>query len=118
VRNLAGIAAEGLTDQQISAAISRYPCADAAGRFPVLRDGETNAAWAETYDTNSAVAELWERKAAMLAGNFDFSADGANFARGQAYEHAMSMARYYRARRSPTTVRLVAEPPMERNDVD
>ena len=71
---------------------------------------DENEEWIPTYDLNAAAADVWEEKAAVLAGDYDFSAEWAKFSRSQAYEQAMKQARYFRARRSMRTVRQVPEP--------
>lgn len=97
------------TDAIIAAAIERYPAPDALHHRPVDEDGRANAAWAATYDINAATADIWQEKAAALAANFDFQADGARFERSQALKHAMSMATLYRSRRYAGTTRVYAE---------
>lgn len=93
--------AGGYLDVVLAAAIERYPLLDADGY------DSTDADWVATYDLNSAAAEVWQEKAAALTGNFDFSADGASFSRSQAHAQAAKQARYYAARRMPTTITLV-----------
>jgi hypothetical protein len=53
---------------------------------------------------------VWEEKAAELAGDYDFAADGAKFDRSQAYEQARGRARWYWSRRSLKTVTQRPEP--------
>ena len=66
--------------------------------------------WIPTYDLAAAAATLWGEKAAVLAGDFDFSADGGNYTRSQAYEQAMSQARYWGSRQAPGTITLATWP--------
>lgn len=86
------------SDDDLRACIERYPLPDAAGRQPGV------AGWVATYDLHAAAADIWQQKAGALAGCYDFDADGARFARSQAYEHALTMARHYRARRAARAV--------------
>lgn len=103
-------------DDLLAQYIEAHPLADGLGRPPTIRSStqpETlivNPDWEPTYDLNAAAADIWEEKAAALAGKFDFSADGASYSRSQQHTHAQQMARYYRSRRSARTVTLVVEP--------
>jgi len=104
-------------DADITTYIEHYPLMDALGETPYTWDTSTtpasqvaNDAWVDTYDLAAAAADIWSEKAAGLAPNFDFSADGASYSRSQAYEQAMKQARYYRSRRSPKTATLQAWP--------
>ena len=92
------------TDALLSAAIARHPLPDVDGYAP------TNTAWAGAWCINSAAADVWEEKAAALAGDFDFSADGGDYKRSQAHAQMMGMARAYRSRRSTSALVLRAQP--------
>jgi hypothetical protein len=91
-------------DELLTDIIERYPLIDSDGYEPDHDD------WTSTYDLNAAAADIWSEKAAVLAPNYDFAADGGRYSRSQGHQHAMQMARYYRARRSPGTVTLRMEP--------
>lgn len=56
-------------------------------------DGQT------TYDLNAAAADVWSEKAALIADEFDFNADGGSFQRSQKYDAYMKNARHYGSRR-------------------
>ena len=91
--------------------IERYPLMDERGQKPYTYDTSTspptkddNEDWLPTYDLNAAAADVWEEKAAALAEDYDFSADGASFKRSQSHQHATKMAAYYRRRRSMKTI--------------
>ena len=99
----------GYTDSVLSEAITRYPVPDSAGVYPTDEDGVANSDWVETYDLNAAAADVWTEKAAAVAVNYDFTADGGSFARSQGAAGAMKMASYYRARRYARGVLLKAE---------
>lgn len=71
-----------------------------------------NTSWIPTYDLNAVASAIWAEKANLLAGNFDFSADGANYSRAQAFEQHMKQSRYYGSRRSPRGI--VQEPAYKR----
>lgn len=103
--------------------IERYPVVDERGEAPYTWDTattpptqETNDDWVATYDLRRAAADVWEEKAAALAGNYDFQVEGRRFSRAQTYEQAMKMARYYRSRRTLKTLRAVVEPPVVAED--
>lgn len=94
-------AGNGYTDGVLTDAIERYPVLDAAGR------ASTDTGWAADYDLSAAAAEVWSEKAAVLAGQYDFTADGATFRRDQAHAHALKQARHHAARRQVGTVAIV-----------
>lgn len=99
----------GYTDSVLSDAITRYPVPDSAGVYPTDEDGVANSDWVETYDLNAAAADVWTEKAASVAANYDFAADGGDFKRSQGAAQAMKMASYYRSRRFARGVLLKAE---------
>ena len=105
-------------DDAITAFIEAYPLMDERGEVPYTWDNSTqpptqdeNDDWVDTYDLNAAAADVWAEKAAVLAGDFDFRADGGQFSRAQAYEHYMRQHATYRSRRSPSTITLTMYPP-------
>lgn len=67
-------------------------------------------------DLNQAAATVWEWKAAAIATNYDFSADGGTYNRSQAYEHCKKQAAHYRSRCKAGTIELVKHPPERRVD--
>ena len=81
------------TDADLIAAIERYPVADDDGTEPAA------TAWVPTYDLARAATEIWEEKAASVAANFAFDADGASFQKQQQHEQYMRQARLYNSRR-------------------
>jgi len=98
-------------DPAVAEYIERYPLMDERGQKPYTHDTSTspptqddNDDWLPTYDINAAAADVWQEKAATLAADFDFSADGASYTRSQTYQHAIEMAAYYRRRRSMATI--------------
>jgi len=112
VRRMTGVADTEYPDTVLAPIIERYPLPDAEGHFP----GESG--WTPRYDLNAAAADVWAEKAAGLAGQYDFTADGASFERSQAYEQAMQQARYYRSRRALHTVKSQAYPKLKDNSDD
>lgn len=97
-------------DDAITEYIEYYPLVDARGQPPTIESTTTpgtldeNPDWIATYDLNAAAADIWAEKSSILSQDFDYSADGGQYARSQAYEQAMKQSRYYRARRSMTTI--------------
>lgn len=97
------------TDLTLTSYVEKYPIADSYGYFPndVIDTLVTpNVNWTPTYDFNAAAADVWDEKAGALAAKYDFSVDGGNYSVSKAFEQAVSRAKYYRARRSPTTATL------------
>ena len=99
------------TDDDLQAVIEEYPLIDERGEEPYAWDTSTspptqddNEDWIETYDINAAAAEIWEEKAAAVAEDYDFSADGGRYSRSQVYEQCMRNAARFRSKRSLKTI--------------
>lgn len=108
MRGRAGPAANGLTDEQISVVIARYPRPDINGQPPLVEGGGINPLWVPTYDLAMAAADLWYDYAAGLTGSYDFSADGASYSRSQEFDHAMGMGKFWASRRAIGTLHLLS----------
>ena len=100
-------------DDAITVFIERYPLLDERGEVPYTFDTSTeppteeaNDLWLATYDLHAAAADIWQEKAAVVAQDFDFSADGGNYSRSQVVAQFERQARYHSARRKPSTIRL------------
>ena len=93
------------SDAMLVDAIERYPVPDPDDVWP------DEAGWYPTYDLAMAAAEIWSEKATMVAANFDFSADGANFSKSQQYEHFLGQARRWRSLRVPGNYEVMTMPP-------
>ena len=106
VRRITGVAVGDTTytDIVVGGYIEHYPLIDADGNDP--GDGD----WVATYDLHAAAADVLEERAATLAAEYDFTADGATYHRSQQYEALMKQARFHRARRTPTSITLVKWP--------
>jgi hypothetical protein len=105
------------SDAILTEYIERYPHIDQYGETPVDDDGEANADWTATYDLSAAAGDVWEEKASTLAGDYDFTQQGAgSFSRSQAYEQAMKQCRYFRSKRLPSTASMVKYPKETAND--
>jgi hypothetical protein len=96
-------------DAQLADLIARYPLIDASGYEP------DDLGWSPTYDLNAAAASLWRRKQAQMATAFDFSADGGDFKRSQAFDMAGKMARYYQSLAAPHSLTLHIDHRFERD---
>ena len=108
------------TDADLTDYIERYPAIDARGQVPLTWDTSTipptpvdNPRWIPTYDLHAAAADIWNEKAALLAGDYDFSADGGSYSRSQAFQQAQKAARFHLSRRKMGTVKLVMSPPLD-----
>ena len=78
-----------LSAEELTSLLSLSALADSTDLLPSDTD------WTPTYDLNRGAAEGWRWKAAKLAGDYDFSADGATFSRSQARAHCVDMALHY-----------------------
>jgi hypothetical protein len=113
-------------DDTLEAYIETYPVMDERGEVPYTWDTSTqpptkedNDDWFPTYDLHAAAADIWQEKAATVATDFSFSADGGQYNRDQVYQQYMKQAKYHRSRRHPTTIeaRMYPEPTTNANDL-
>lgn len=110
---------ETYSDDDLSAAIARYPLVDAWGNEPLVWNYAVpptqvaNPLWVEDYDLHAAAADIWEEKAAVVAQDYDFTAplDDGSYERSQKYEQYMQQARRHSARRGVGAIRTVVSPP-------
>ncbi len=109
-------------DSDLSTIIETYPLTDARGEEPFTWDTstspptmDTNEDWIVTYDLNAAAADVWEEKAAPLAQDYNYAADGARYDRSNAYEQAKKQARWFRSKRSANTFELEPAPRQDGN---
>ena len=105
------------SDVVLAEYIERYPLLDERGQEPYTWDTATqpptqdaNEDWIVTYDLHAAAADVWEEKAAVVAGDFAFSADGGNYSRDQVYQQFMGQCRFHRGRRAPQSMRAHSWP--------
>ena len=98
------------TDSLLVTAISGYPLPDVTGEWPLDTQGSANTDWTPTYDLANAAASVWEEKAASVAGNFDFTADGATFHKAQVAQQYSAQARKWRSRRAPGVHEMITYP--------
>ena len=97
-----------LTREDLNDLLEDARLPDALGRRPGM-DG-----YAPTFDLNRAAMEGWRRKAGRVAGNFSFSADNANYNKGEVLAHMEAMVAQYAAKVHGSTA--MAPPP--RDDYD
>jgi len=104
-------------DDTLEGYIEAHPLKDVLGTDPLETDFTTTpptlterSEWIPIYDLHAAAADIWEEKAAAIAEEFDFKADGGDFSRSQKYEQYMSKARFHQSRRAITTIKLFVEP--------
>ena len=111
------------TDEVIDDYIESYPLIDQLGTDPFEIDYDTTPPtiseldeWIPTYDLHAAAAEIWEEKAAAIADEFTFSADGGSYSRSKKYEQYMAHSRSHRSRRSAKSIELLVEPRLIREE--
>lgn len=104
-------------DDALEGYIEAYPLLDVLGTDPTEVSYSTTPPtiterdeWIPTYDLHAAAADIWEEKAAAIAEEFDFKADGGDYSRSKKYEQYMSKARFHNSRRSAKTITAFVEP--------
>src|SRR5262245_52383301 len=93
------------TDAMMVETIERYPVPDLDEFWP------DEAGWLPSYDLAQAAAEIWSEKAAAIALNFDFEADGASFSKSQQVEQYEKQARRWRSLRQAGNYSVAAVQP-------
>jgi hypothetical protein len=63
--------------------------------------GPQDEAWDGPWDENLAISKVWDAKAAMIAGDYNFSADGASYNKGDLLAKFLEMAQKYLALSGP-----------------
>lgn len=81
-----------LTDLQLEDLIDQGAVQDVTGNYP------SAATWTPTWDLNVSAMEGWRWKAAQVAGDFTFSADGASFDKGAVLVQIERMVALYAAK--------------------
>ena len=106
-------------DDLIDDYIESYPLIDVLGTDPQEIDFSTSPPtiserdeWIPTYDLNAAAADIWEEKAAGIAENYDFAADGGKYTRSQKYEQYMNKSRFHLSKRSAKASKVFVNPRM------
>lgn len=104
VSMLGGDARPVLTDAEVDALLDAYAARDTDGLAP------TDTGWAGEWYMNAAAAEGWRWKAAKVAGDYTFMADGAQFSKGQVLANCERMAAQYAAMDNGSVVLSDADP--------
>lgn len=105
------------SDSALVTTISSYPLPDISGEWPLLTSGSANTDWTATYDLAAAAADVWEEKAGAIAGNFNFTADGATFNKLEVTKTYERQARKWRSRRAIGNHTLITYPAPTVQDV-
>lgn len=87
-------------------AIERYPLAyydPDTGQW--YEPGDTG--WVARYDLYGAAADVLEEKAAAVAGEIDYTDQGASYKAGALSDKYLRMAQTYRSRSQPRSVSVV-----------
>jgi hypothetical protein len=118
IATLRRMVAEPLTtiysDALLTTFIESYPLVDELGTDPYTWSQATSPAtkvvspgWIPTYDLNAAAGDIWAEKAAALAHEHSFAADGGNYQVSDKHAHYMKQASFYRSRRSAKSVPIM-----------
>jgi len=104
-------------DDTINDYIEKYPLIDFIGNEPLEVDYSTSPPtvserdeWIPTYDLHAAAADIWEEKAAAIADEFTFSADGGSYSRSKKYDQYKASARSHRSQRAAKSSHVWVNP--------
>lgn len=89
--NVAPEARPVLSNEDLGILLDRCAIIDADGLPPSDTD------WSPTYDVNAASARAWRVKAGRVAGDFNFSADGASYSKADVLANCLEMEGRYAA---------------------
>jgi hypothetical protein len=98
-----------LSPEAVGALLDSYAAEDATGRRP------TDSLWEGTWDLNAAAAEGWRMKAGKVAGDFNFSADGASYSKADVLAHCLEMETKYASLCHGTMSTLTGRPTLPRD---
>lgn len=93
-----------LTDAQVNRILDNWRTPDADGR------PASDASWDPSFDLNGAAAEGWRKKAGMVAGDFNFSADGSSYSKADVLAHCLEMETKYASRSHGVMASLAGRP--------
>lgn len=103
------------TDAILTALLEARAVNDSRGIEPTILDfsttpptPKTNINWIPTYDLPATAADVWEEKAAAVACDFSFQADGSTMNRDQVYAQYMRQAQRYRSQSRPGSIKMIA----------
>lgn len=104
-------------DDALETYIERYPVLDFLGTKPTDVDYSTEpptlsekAEWIPTYDLHAVAADIWLEKSAVVAEDYNITADGSTLNRGDVQKQYKEQSRIHRARRRVGTATLRVEP--------
>lgn len=97
-------ATSAYTNEDIETYVAAFPLADDDGRQP------DEYSWVANYDLHAAAAEIWSEKAAAVAADYNFTADGATVNRESVYKQYMQQHRFHAARRQPANTTVMVSP--------
>lgn len=92
------------TDPEIADLFPDYVCADKFGNEP------DDPKWETTYNLYALASYIWQVKAARVADEFDFTADGGSFNRSQKQLMALKQASFYDSRSKAFSLHLKQYP--------
>lgn len=80
-------------------------------------DGRTSSdtTWVGSWDLNAAAAEGWRVKAGLVAGDFNFSADGASYSKADVLAQCLEMEAKYASRSHGILSTLAGVPALPRD---
>jgi hypothetical protein len=93
-----------LSDATLNRILDQWATPDTEGR------PASDAAWVPSFDLNAAAAEGWRLKAGMVAGDFNFSADGASYSKADVLAHCLEMEAKYASRSHGVLATLAGRP--------
>ena len=92
------------TDADLTTLIENAAIPDNTGKFPSETD------WIPTYNIYKVAADIWLEKAAKVADEFDFDADGGSFQRSQKQKMAMKQASFFESRSNALSLQMKRYP--------
>lgn len=110
----------------LGAYIERFPIPDDRGVPPWDYDTSVDPptrvlktlGWMPTFDVWACAAEIWTEKAAVVAADYSFQADGEGLNRNQVYEQYMKQARFCSSKSQPSTIEPAVFPKLDLQGAD
>lgn len=93
-----------LSTETLNRVLDQWATPDTEGR------PASDSAWVGSWDLNAAAAEGWRLKAAAVAGDFNFSADGASYSKADVLAHCLEMETKYASRSHGVLATLAGRP--------
>jgi len=81
-----------LSDPDLESLLNLHQVPDRDGLTPL------DVGWTPTWDFNAAAAEGWGWKAGKVAGDFNFTADGASYSKADVLTHCVDRQAHFAAR--------------------